>query len=283
MEIQQFETEALAQLTPTIQEYKITYKPIFATLGEPIDILHCDNAEITCAFKELSGAWSYIQARPGTPNSKRAYSVRFGTLAIPNTPVRLFKGTTLIKEEKTDEHGKVAFTLTASEPTKDNYQVTLLPYPAPVKNPLQEQFTLTVWLVTCKITNMTDRWWRLAGRTFEIALPRIFWRELPASVIGLTAPYGTQTFVDIVPVFNDKNITLEYGISAWCNTPEPYPTADRCIAYRRNTWWHFEIEAYNKDTRKVVSGDLNIDRHLKITLTTDNMTGEIIRPAGAET
>jgi len=282
-EFQTFEEEAFPLLTPTVHEHLVTYRPLFSLLSEPIDVLHCEEVRTKCALKELRGTWTNVQARKGEPSSERHYSVRFGPLGVRDARLRLFSEGKLVEEKITDSEGRASFTLPSSEPTRKAYQTTLLPSPAPVKTPLQEQFELTVWLVTCKITNRTDRWWRFAGRTFEISLPRKFVDELPISIIGLTAPYGTQIFADIVPVFGDRNITLEYGISAWCNTPEPYPPAEKCREYRRNTWWRFEVEAFNGETRKSVSGDLNLDRHLKVTFSTDDISGEVVRPSGADT
>ena len=106
-------------------------------------------------------------------------------------------------------------------------------------------------------------------------------------MIGLAAPYRLgrvwPAFIDIVPVFGDKAVTLEYGVSAYCNTVSPRPSHEECIRARRNTWWRFEVEAFNGEDKVKISGDLNLDRHLKVTLTSDSMRGEVIRPEGAET
>jgi len=283
VEVQAFEMEALTIIEPSVHERLISYRPFTSILSEPIDILHCDEAKTKCALMDIRGAWASVQAVRGTPLSERHYSVRLGPLGLRDVKVHLFSDGELVEEKRTDSEGKTYFTLPSMEPTSKTYHVTLLPITTPVKTPFQEEFKFAVWLVTCRITNRTDVWWRLAGRTFEQSLPRIFWRELPISVIGLTAPYGTQIFVDVVPVFGDRSITLEYGISAWCNTPEPYPPTEKCIAYRRNTWWRFEVEAFNGRVRRSVSADLNIDRHLKVTFSTDDVSGEVVRPAGAET
>jgi len=283
VEVQRFEEEAIPILKPVVQTQRYSYRPLISALSEPVDVLHCESVDFMCAFKELRGSWSYVRARRGTPEASRAYSVRFGPLAARNVPVFLFKDKERIAEAKTDKNGRVVFELPAEEPAANVYTVSLLPKLTPFKNPLQDIFKFTVWLVTCRVRNRTDRWWRLAGRSFTDELPRIFWREAPWTVIGLAAPYGTQIFVDAVPVFGDRAVNLRYGISAWCNTPEPYPPREKCLAYRRNTWWRFEVEAFNGKVRKKVSGDLNIDRQLRVTFTTDDVRGEVVRSAGAET
>jgi hypothetical protein len=68
-----------------------------------------------------------------------------------------------------------------------------------------------------------------------------------------------------------------------CNTPEPYPSREKCLEYRRRTWWTFEIEAFNGRDRKRFSHDINIDRQVKLTATADDVRSEVVRPRGAET
>ena len=281
VEVQEFEKEAIP-IESVIQSFSISYRPFISVLGEPVDVLHCDEAKLTCAFKELRGSWSSVKARPGMPSASRTYAVRVGPLAAPKAKLYIFKDSQRIGETETDEKGRATINLSADEPSTATYTVSLLPVVAPFKTPFQDSFAFTVWLVTCKVTNRTDRWWRFVGRSFEESLPRIFWRN-PRFTIGLAAPYGTQVFVDVVPVFSDKNITLEYGISAFCNTEEPYPPHDKCVRYRRNTWWRFEIEAFNGKEIKKASGDLNLDRHLRVTFYHDRIESRVIRPAGAET
>jgi len=283
VEVQEFEREVLPELRTFVHERGEVYRPLVSVLSEPVDVLHCERVERVCAFRELRGTWSYVKARRGTPSALRVYSVRLGPLPVEGAPLYLFKNGRKVAEAKTDENGRATFRLSVSEPSVSDYTISILPRAAPFKTPLQEAFRFAVWFVTCRVTNRTDRWWRTAGRSFTGELPRMFFHRAPHTVIGLAAPFGTQTFIDVVPVFGERNVTLEYGISAYCNTPEPYPPHDKCVAYRRNTWWRFRIEAFNGKARKTVSGDLNLDRHLRVTFTTDDVSGRVVRPSGAET
>ena len=269
-------------MRPKIHSSRTSYRPLISIVSEPVDVLHCERADHLSAFRELRGSWTNIMARRGTPSASRLYSVRLGPLAVKDATLYLFRDEEKVSEVKTAENGRATFDLPSKEPSSYTYSVSLLPSLAPFKTPLQDNFTLSVWVVTCRVTNRTDRWWRFAGRSFTGDLPRIFWKD-PLTTIGLGSPRGTQTFVDVVPVFGDRDITLEYGISAYCSTPEPYPDRTKCLAYRTRTWWRFEVEGFNQKTRKKVSGDLNLDRHLRVTFATDDVTGRVVTPEGAET
>lgn len=288
VEIQGFEKDALDEkIVPTVHSHSLIYKPLMSVLSEPIDILHCESIESISAFSKLSGRWSQIKARAGKPSSSREYSVRAGPMAVGGTTLYLFKDGNMVSEVQTDEGGKAAFNLPSNKPASDTYTVSLLPELTPII-PLQDIFQLSIWAVTCQVRNLTDRWWRLAGRSFAGDLPRIFWKK-PGYTIGLAAPLGAATarqmpvFIDLVPVFGDQSMTLEYGISAFCNTPNPYPTQEECKAARKNTWWEFTVEGFNGKSTKSVKGKLNIDRHLRVSLTADNITAEVIVPEGAQT
>lgn len=282
VEIQGFEKEALDEkIVPTVHSQSLVYKPLISVLSEPIDILHCESIETISAFKKLSGRWTNIKARAGKPSSSREYSVRAGPMAVGGTTLYLFKDGNMISEVQTDEGGKAAFNLPSNKPTSDAYTVSLLPELTPII-PLQDSFLLSIWAVTCKVRNLTDRWWRLVGRSFVGDLPRIFWKK-PGYTIGLASSYGIPILMDLVPVFGDQSMTLEYGISAFCNTTNPYPTQEECKAARKNTWWEFTVEGFNGKSTKSVKGKLNIDRHLRVTFTTDNITAEVIVPEGAQT
>jgi len=282
VEIQGFEKEILDEkIVPTVHSHSLILKPLISILSEPIDILHCESIESISAFKKLSGSWANIKARAGKPSSSREYSVRVGPMAVGDATLYLFKDDKMISEVQTDESGRAAFNLPSTEPTSDTYTVSLLPELTPII-PLQDIFQLSIWAVTCRVRNLTDRWWRLAGRSFAGDLPRTFWGKVEHT-IGLASPFGTQVFIDLVPVFGDQAVTLEYGISAWCNTTNPYPTAEECKAARADTWWEFTVEGFNGKSTKSVKGKLNIDRHLRVRFTTSDITAEVISPEGAET
>ena len=280
-EVQAFEQERLL-LSTTVHSSPTSYRPLVSILSEPVDVLHCETVESISAFKELRGTWKNIAAKPGIPSASRIYSVRVGPLPVKDATLYLFRDEERISEAKTDDEGKALFNMPSREPSSFNYSVSLLPSLAPLKTPLQDSFLLSVWLVTCRVTNKTDRWWRFAGRSFTGELDRKFWTN-PLTTIGLAAPTETQTFIDIIPVFGDRDVTLEYGISAYCNTPEQDPPKEKCLTHRKNTWWRLEVEGFNVETRKTVSGDLNIDRHLKVVFSTDDITATVVKPEGSET
>jgi len=283
MSLQVFEEEVLERLIPVSQEREVRYRPLVSILSEPIDVLHVDESVMRAAFKEVRGSWSSVVARPGSPYAHRLYSVRIGNIRLSNVKLFVFRDGERVGEITTDKNGNAVLSLDAKSPTSNIYTVSLLPIATPFRNPLQDVFKFTVWLVTVRVTNRTDIWWRFVGRSFQDKLPRIFWYQAPWWIIGLSAPFGTQIFIDIIPVFGDNTFTVYYGTSAQCNTPEPYPPREKCLEYRRNTWWRFEVEAYNTKTKKTASADLNVDRQLKVTFSADDISYEVIRPEGAET
>lgn len=278
--VQVFEEEFVR---PTVHRREVSYRPLASVLGEPVDVVHCERATCAYAMREVGGSWVTVSARPGSPSATRLYSVRLGPLRLANARLFLFRDMELASVATTDSEGRASFDLPVDRPYKARYTVSLVPAPAPFRTPFQDAFELTVWLVTCRVTNRTDIWPRFVGRSFVTTLPRIFWREAPWTVIGLAIPGGTQYFADVVPAFGDMEVTLEYGVSAWCNTEEPYPPMEKCIEYRRNTWWRFEVEAYNGSETRTVSGDLNLDRHLRVKVTSRDVRAEVVRPEGAET
>ncbi|MEM1690495.1 MAG: hypothetical protein QXG48_02775 [Thermofilaceae archaeon] len=282
-DLQSFEIEALAQLKAAAHEQRHSYRPLASLLSEPLDLLHCDRVDHASALTELRGPWSNVVAVYGTPNASRVYSVRAGPIPVAGATLFIFRDTEMVATIKTGDDGVATLRLPVDKPSSAVYSVSLVPVWSPIKTPLHDVFKFTVWFVTCRVKNRTDVWMRFAGRSFFGKLPRIFWREAPHTVIGLASLIVEQWFVDIVPIFGDITLTFEYGISAWCNTPEAYPPNEKCIEYRRNTWWRFTVEAYNDKTRKTVEADLNIDRHLRVTFTADDVRGEVVRPDGAET
>jgi hypothetical protein len=280
--LQGFEEEALSTVErhARIHEFELRYRPLFHVLAEPVNVLHCDSASLTAALTDLGG-WAIRYASPGRASASRSYSARVGPLPLARAYLSLFEDGELVERAQADERGRASFSFDVSGPTKKACTVTLLPRPAPLANPLQDSFKLTAWLITVRLARTTDVWLRLVGRSFNEELPRIFWREKPWWTIGLG--FVGAFFVDLVPVFGDATMTLYYGISAWCNTPEPYPSHEKCLEYRRRTWWTFEIECFNGRDRKRFSHDINIDRQVKLTATADDVRSEVVRPRGAET
>jgi hypothetical protein len=281
-ELQVFEEVSIPDIEKFVRvhEYTLRYKPLIHIVAEPANVLHCDESVAKAALIDL-GEWVRAFAVPGSPGASRAYSVRVGPIPFARMWLNLFEDSKLVERVQTDEKGRAVLTFNVSATAKKMYTVTVLPRPLPLANPLQDTFKLSVWLVTARLAKTTDIWLRLVGRSFNERLPRIFWRESPWWVIGLG--FVGAFFADIVPVFSDMSFTLYYGISAMCNTEEPYPPREKCIAYRRNTWWTLEIEVFNGVDRKRFSHDINVDRQVKLTVTADDVRSEVIRPEGAET
>lgn len=267
---------------PQQQVLESSYRPLASMLSDPISVLHCDEAKLTSAFKELKGAWSNIVAQPSTPSALRKYSTRVGPVTVTGVTLYLFKDNQQVAEVQTDQNGEVIFAFPTNIPLSANYTVSLIPQLLGVSNPLQDVFQFSCWFVTCKVTNLTDIWWRIAGRSFTGTLERYF-DPYPARVIGLLPPFGTAFFIDIVPIFGDTNVSLVYGTTAWCNTTNPAPSAQECDAARKTTWWKFAIEAFNGKVTKQVEGKCNIDRQLKVTFTADDISGTTVVPQGATT
>ncbi|MBW2671894.1 MAG: hypothetical protein JRD89_00595 [Deltaproteobacteria bacterium] len=278
--VQAFEEDLFPTLGTAIQEGEISYRPSTSILSEPVDVLHCDGTTAKWCFQKTLGSWRYRAARRGTATAGRSYSARIGPVPLAGMPVRLFSDGRLVKTYSTDDEGKVSLPLPVEPATRKTYTATLLDRPTGLKNPLEDVFDLAVWLVTCRSRNISDVWARFQGRSVEVDLPRAFWKY-PGFLIGLAG--FSAGWVDIVPVFGDKEVTLEYGVSAYCNTPEARPGREKCLAARPKTWWRFDIHCNNGKVEKTVSGNLNIDRHLKVRLTTDDVSGEVVIPAGAET
>jgi len=285
-----FEEEVLELVKglEVVQEREIRYKPFIQVLSEPVNVLHCDEAYSKPAFDGLTGSWAYVVARRGSPRASRKYSCRIGPMPIPNAPIKIFEDKKLVGEVRTDRNGVAIVEFRTGEPYKKKYTVTLLPAPAPLSNPLQESVAVTIWFVKCFVRNLTDRWWRFVGRGFNESPPQVFWnpKKNPKAglhTIGLSAPYGTQMFADIVPIFGDKEIFLEYASSAACNTVDPWPPWEVCLEARKKTWWEYRVEAFNGVNKQTVKGNINIDRRLKVYFTADKIRGEVVRSPEAKT
>jgi len=138
---------------------------------------------------------------------------------------------------------------------------------------------LSVWTILLKSQNVTDVWERLCARALGEALPRLFWKEKPHTIIGLA---GKLEFLELVPVFEGQTVRYEVGVSAWCNTPEPYPSEAKCDEYRKNTWWQFDLYASNtaEAPKHVGGGRINVDYHLVYNLTATSVTLEERRYVG---
>jgi len=140
--------------------------------------------------------------------------------------------------------------------------------------PFATSIKVTFWHVRVQSVNKTDIWARLQGRAiYRQPLPGVFWSPPsggPAYVVGLA---GGADWREIVPVVEGMTVKYQVGVSAWCNTPDPYPPADKCCQYRKNTWWHAKIMARKsvKDSWGTVGeDDINISFHITGQFTVDS-------------
>jgi len=128
------------------------------------------------------------------------------------------------------------------------------------------------WEVRVITERITDKWARWLGRSiYRQPLPQLFWRY-PGYRVGLA---GWGIWRDIIPVVGSNSVEYMVGISAWCNTEEPYPVEGLCCDARQYTWWSSNIDA-----RKVAGGawtvlgtdQINLSYHNSATFTTSSAT-----------
>jgi len=268
--------------------FESTYKPrisILRLLRSRISPNFINLTEVTSntVLKELIGTWAAQTASPGrTAFCRPKFVITAYGKPMSRVTVSLFSGDVVIAKSETDENGEVSFDLAYSDPGVYNY-VAVIGERKPLilsGNPRAYPFTVTVWLIVTKSRNLTDRWARLQGRSFFRKLPVYFWREMPISVVGLAG--RNVGYVDLVPCITGASIPMEIGVSAYCNTPEPYPPKEKCCEYAKNTWWRVDVYATNnpKDVTATLKGEknhiggdkINLDYHLKYTITSTGVT-----------
>lgn len=236
-------------------------------------------------FREYIGNWRIPSSNPGTScQTTPEFQVTAFGKPVPNRKVTLQKGSDVVGTAKTDKNGKVNFPLSFDEAGVETYYAYVGQKPPVLlsPNPRVESFSVSVWYIAIHSKNISDRWARWQGRAYFKPLPRNFWRDQPRSVIGLAG--GNIGFADLVPVVSEVGYPLEVGVSAFCNTKDPYPNHDECCEARKDTWWQFDVHATN-DPKQVASvrkgesghvggGKINIDYHLKYNIAYSGVTFE---------
>lgn len=194
---------------------------------------------------------------------------------LQNIPVTFYDLTAnkKISTKATDSRGYTTQNITYPTPTKkiivsfigEEYTPIVEVIPG-----LSAKTVLSVWLIKLVSKNISDTWMRLQGRALGHELNRLFWREQPWTTIGLA---GWLEFIELIPVVSGQTIRYEVGVSAWCNTPEPFPPKEKCEEYRKNTWWQFDLYASNSpsEPKHVGGGKINIDSHLVYELTANSV------------
>lgn len=151
-----------------------------------------------------------------------------------------------------------------------------------IQTPLWVSTRITFWEVMAKTENISDVWARWQGRAiYRQPLPCLFWRDVGYTV-GLA---GSSKWRDLVPVFENQTVYYMVGVSAWCNTSNPYPPESECCAARQNTWWQSTIYARNtveNDLQELGSDQINLSYHNTASFTTSgaNYLGRCVSPDG---
>ena len=137
--------------------------------------------------------------------------------------------------------------------------------------PLVDYRLITFWLLRVRTTPISDRWARWQGRAiWRQPLPCQFW--FPHHVGYTTGLAGGVDWYEVVPAVTGIGFKYQVGVSAWCNTPDPYPPMGACCEARKNTWWKAEIYAKKgpRDKWGYVGGDkINISFHITAEFNTD--------------
>ncbi|RLI98060.1 MAG: hypothetical protein DRP00_02830 [Candidatus Aenigmatarchaeota archaeon] len=281
--IQEFEKKDLEFAKKGMSVVEITSEP---TKG--LKILSMSPSKNVAVLKRLEYEKAYTAVKPTTSPAQQGITITasiFG-FPLPKTKVSLFNLETGQKlgVVETDENGIAHYNINTNEPTSFSIVAgigdTGRPPLFPMTNPLADIKPFTTWLIVVKATAISDRWARFIGRSIGEPLPYYFWKEKPRTVLGIL---GIRfTFADLVPVFGSQSLTYEIGISAYCNTVSPYPTYEECCDPKNAAWWDVKVYATNKKSEvgKVLKGEtgyvggdkINLDYHLKYTITTTGIT-----------
>lgn len=180
-------------------------------------------------LKQILGSWAIQTSSFGDLSfcGPTFMITAFGKPVLGAT-VSLFLGNTLVSKTTTNENGEASFKLKFSDPGVYTY-LAVVGETKPLivtGNPRVYSFKVSVWFVLTRSRNLTDIWARWQGRSFFRPLPVDFHRELPSSVVGLAG--RNVGYIDLVPCIDGKTIPIELGVSAYCNTPEPYPPKEKC-------------------------------------------------------
>jgi len=282
--IQRFEEEdfEMVKRSAGTGEYEILTEPA----KKIIKVVCLSPTKNVSTLRHLSYETAWWSIKPSTAPAKQGIRIYAGLrqFPMPNVKISLFNLNTgeKITEATTNEDGYADVELTFRDPADMTVvcglgdRVPLLP----TVNPFADVQPLAVWFVVVKATAIKDRWARYAGRAIGEPLPYRFWREKPRTVLGVLGI--RYTFADLVPVFGSQSLSYEVGVSAYCDTPDPSPTHEECCAPENAAWWDVKVYATKnpKNVKDVLQGKsglvggdrINIDYHLKYTITTAGIT-----------
>jgi len=241
---------------------------------------------ISAVLKHLSYEFGTPFTKPTTKPSEIVLTSNvsvFG-IPIPNVKITYFDEKTKepIGYSITDEQGNAKLMVRSDEP-KELSVVSMIGERYPMLDaalsPLADRRRLAFWFVVVIAEPVRDRWARYIGRSINESLPYRFWKEKPRTVLGILG--GRTKFADLIATCDARHVTLEIGISAYCDTSDPSPSHDECC--ENLAWWRVNVYATKnpKEVKEVllgkdeflVGGDyINIDYHLEFMFTPDSAT-----------
>jgi hypothetical protein len=185
----------------------------------------------------------------------------------------------VISEDRGRFDSQALFNYTVNSSEAGSYAVVASMTPLPKEIVLREPNRLdtasvdvTFWEVRAVTQNISDIWARWQGRSiYRQPLPQLFW-HYPGYTVGLA---GSSFWRDVFPVVGNESVEYMVGVSAWCNTWDPYPTEAECCAARRSTWWNSTIEARRvagSEWTTLGSDQINLSYHNSATFTTSSAT-----------
>jgi len=276
-----FDMQKFDRLTNITLSSEYTYRVGYAaprTYSMIPEIIRAESASISPSVVAFDGEWA-VTAKPKNAKATLRYQVASFGKPIPKVPVTLMDSNwNILGTRRTDENGLVEFDVEFNRPGGYVFNAVIgegRVRPLTYMSPRVSRIFVKVWLIKVEQVDSTDVWLRWVGRSILEPLPHDFWRVQPKTVIGLAIPKESKSYYMLVPVVSGVTLTLELGVSAVCNTPTAYPPPDVCCEYAKGTWWWYKLYAKssNDSDWKEVGGDkINLDYHLKYSVTTDSVT-----------
>lgn len=225
----------------------------------------------TAVIKSLSGDFYQSNARASTSPAKYGANINVSAFgkALPNQPVTFWDANAdkQISSGNTDSNGNIPLNLSATH--AQNMSVEAFLGDQKQLSVINTTFSFTVWELQITSKNVTDIWARFQGRAINEDLPFGFWNN-PKYLYGLA---GYVTVVELIPVFSGQTIPYHFGVSAWCATKNPNPTAAECCA--TPAWWNVDVKARNDYTKSFTdygNTNINIDYHVDVDMTTSGVS-----------
>ena len=268
-------------------EAKNTYTITSDPSKKMLKVVSASGVKNVLVLRHLEYETAVWAVKPTTAKSTQGIGVTvnlFGYTA-QGVPVSLWNIETKEKlaPAKTDKNGLANFTISSEKPLTMNVVAGLGENYAPLfptTNPFADIQTATFWYVVVKATALNDKWPRYIGRSYGEPLPHKFWVEKPETVLGILGV--KTTFADLVPAFGPQSLYYEVGISAYCNTADPFPSKEECCKPENSAWWDVKVYATNKQEevndvlqgrKGFIGGDkINLDYHVRYIITPTGIT-----------